>query len=154
MWDHIDRPSPDACWNWTAATSQSGHGLATIAGRRRYVHRYLYEIFRGPIPSGQIVRHRCDNARCCNPDRLVLGSPADNVADRCARGRSASGETNGRSRLTADQVVDLYTRWHAGEGSTSLAREYGITDRAVRLIIHGRNWRHLRLSELPIERRP
>ena len=32
MWDHIDRPSPDACWNWTAATSQSGHGLAAIAG--------------------------------------------------------------------------------------------------------------------------
>ncbi len=153
MWDHIDRQTADGCWNWTAATSKSGHGIATIGGRRCYVHRYLFGIFNGPIPPGKVVRHRCDNPACCNPAHLILGTPAQNVADRCARGRSARGESNGRSRLSADQVIELYTRWHAGEGSTSLATEYGITDRAVRLIIHGRNWRHLRLEDLPIARR-
>lgn len=152
MWQNIERADPNGCWNWTAGTSKSGHGLTRINGRTCYVHRYIYQWFKGEIPAGMIVRHTCDNARCCNPAHLVLGTPGENVADRQERRRSATGERNGRSKLSADQVVELYRRWHLGEGSTRLAREYQVDDRTVRQIVHHERWTSLHLDQLDIPR--
>jgi hypothetical protein len=44
-----------------------------------------------PIPDGMVVMHRCDNPRCCRPDHLLVGTQAENIADRVAKGRSARG---------------------------------------------------------------
>ena len=40
-----------------------------------------------PIPPGMVVRHTCDNPRCCNPAHLILGTDKDNTDDMLTRNR-------------------------------------------------------------------
>lgn len=80
--------TPGACWNWKGATA-AGYGRFKRKGKVLAAHRYAWEWVNGPVPPGRIVRHKCDNPRCCNPDHLEVGTYRDNVADMVARGRAA-----------------------------------------------------------------
>lgn len=129
------------CTPWLGAHSRYGYG---ITGAGRLAHRVAWEERNGPIPAGMVVRHACDNPGCVNVAHLSLGTHADNVADRVARGRSAAGERNGRAKLTALQVAAIVARLADGEAQASLAREYGVSPRAIQWIRKGRNWQSAR----------
>lgn len=80
----------DGCWEWRGPKNEHGYGLislrrAGLSGAR--VHRLMYERFVEPIPEGLVVRHKCDNPPCVNPDHLETGTQRDNMADMAARGR-------------------------------------------------------------------
>ncbi len=80
------------CWNFLGAIDYRGYGKILCRrwkGRNGTdkVHRVMFMAFRGDIPAGQLVRHDCDNPRCCNPGHLQLGTQKDNIADQLARGR-------------------------------------------------------------------
>lgn len=78
------------CWEWRGATRGNGYGALSLS---RYgldeapVHRLMYERFIGLIPDGLIIRHKCDNPPCCNPDHLEVGTHWDNMQDMVERGR-------------------------------------------------------------------
>ena len=78
------------CWEWNGRRNEYGYGLFNLK-RRGYVnyraHRAMYERFVGPIPDGMVIRHKCDNPPCVNPDHLEVGTDADNVQDMIKRGR-------------------------------------------------------------------
>lgn len=66
----------------------TGYGVLHVNARSYLAHRLAYEASRDEwIPPGQVVRHRCDNPPCVNPDHLELGTQRDNVNDTKARGR-------------------------------------------------------------------
>lgn len=125
------------CTLWSGTLDEHGYGRD---GWGHLAHRIAWEALHGPIPAGLVVRHDCDNPRCVNVDHLRLGTHADNVADRVARGRSAAGERNGRAKLTRDHAATIRQRIDAGESITALAREFGVDRRLVYAIGAGQVW--------------
>lgn len=82
----------DGCWKWVGAKSQ-GYGYIQIGGRKDKViraHRLSYMLEHGEIPDGHIVRHKCDNPECCNPEHLEIGTMLDNSQDMVKRRRHKS----------------------------------------------------------------
>src|SRR5712664_2411772 len=96
-------PEPNSgCWLWLGSVRTSaGYGCLPVNGRSEGAHRASWMAFRGPIPAGQFVCHRCDVKTCVNPDHLFLDSHAGNMADMKAKGRAARpiGEKQGGHKL-------------------------------------------------------
>jgi hypothetical protein len=134
----------DACWLWTGNHSPSGYGVIRIyGGHRTGAHRASWYIHHGAIPDGLFVCHRCDNPACVNPAHLFLGTCADNVADKVAKGRQRKGTGIHTCKLSEQQVREIRTRVLNGEPKRALAREYGVHGRLVGLISDGAIWKHL-----------
>ena len=143
------RLAENGCWEWMS-TTKKGYGVfesgsVSMAARKsskRGAHQVSYEAYNGLIPKGQVVRHTCDNSLCINPDHLILGTQADNVADREARGRrkGINGELIGTSRLTAAQVLEI----RASDLSyAQLAEKYGVDKSTIYCVKTGKSWKHL-----------
>lgn len=82
----------DACHLWTAQLDKDGYGQFAMTYKDKWqAHRAAYQLFVGPIPAGKIVMHTCDQPRCVNPDHLKVGTQADNMADKMAKGRWRGG---------------------------------------------------------------
>lgn len=107
--------------------SRDGHLQFKLNKKVVPVHRYIYEECFGPIPEGQIIRHKCDNPACINPEHLMTGVHEDNVRDRVDRNRSAKGVHNGRSKLNPEKVKEIRK---SDMTTVQLGRLYGV-DRKV-----------------------
>lgn len=85
----LQKPAdPGACWEWSGAKDRDGYGILKVDGKLPRAHRVAYELAKGEVPAGQVVRHTCDNRACCNPSHLILGTIADNNRDRTERKRT------------------------------------------------------------------
>lgn len=90
-------PDDGACWVWTACLDPDGYGRFRLAGKKWLAHRIAWTLAFGRIQDGLLICHKCDNPRCVNHTHLFLGTVADNVRDRVAKGRS-------RGRLSVSTV--------------------------------------------------
>lgn len=118
-----------------------GYGAVRVAGGWMTAHRAAYTAAYGPIPSGMHVLHRCDTKACIEPTHLFLGTNAENMADKVAKGRQARGERVGSARLTADQVRAI--RANTSMSRKALAALAGISENNVYAILSGRTWKHI-----------
>lgn len=136
------RLAASGCWEWTGPR-RAGYGLLARNNRTTGAHRVAYEAYHGPIPNGMVVRHTCDNPSCINPDHLLVGTQADNAADRTARGRGhrLKGERVGTAKLTPMQVLEIKTSFD--RSLSELATDFGIEKSNAALIRSGKSWRHL-----------
>jgi len=91
--DLIDKVA-DGCWLWTGSTMNSGYGQFKSFGGMVAAHRYAFELYKGPIPSGMQILHSCDVKLCVNPDHLRAGTHAENMAEAADRGRMARGASH------------------------------------------------------------
>lgn len=119
-------------WLWTGSTRPSGsnpkgHGMIQ---RREginckiYAHRASWILFKGPIPDGMKILHRCPQGHvpsCVNPDHLKVGDQCENMQDMTDAGdcyfasHSFIGEDHGMSTLTWEKVSEMRTLHATGD---------------------------------------
>src|SRR5689334_23323156 len=83
---HIPEPM-SGCWLWTGTCNDRGYGIIQLKEFDGYAHRFAFAFWKGAIPQGAHVCHKCDTPCCVNPDHLFLGSAADNMQDCVRKGR-------------------------------------------------------------------
>jgi hypothetical protein len=130
------------CWECTSHTTDSyGYPIIKKEGKSITIFRYFYKKYISDVPKGMVIRHTCDNRMCINPSHLIVGTQEDNVADRVLRGRSATGISHGRSKLTPEQV--LFIRNNLDVKVSKLAKNYCVDPKAIRDVRNGKTWRAL-----------
>lgn len=80
----------NGCWNWQKSCRTAGYGQIFINGKNAPVHKFVYEFIHGKLPEGIVVRHKCHNRKCCNPDHLLAGTHTDNYHDSIDVHKAAS----------------------------------------------------------------
>jgi hypothetical protein len=157
VWARIEKqPGENGCWLWTGPTFKSGgYGAIKVGGRKGKVlrvHRLVWEWERGPIPDGLKVCHHCDTPACVRPEHLFLGTDADNVRDKMAKGRyvfpsresAPKGEDHHWCQLTEEQVIEIRERYATGyETCASLAYAYDVSFTNIHAIVTRRSWKHV-----------
>lgn len=88
---NVDLEKARECVEWAGARDEWGYGRVVVKVDGKYrspsASRMSYLVFRGPIPDGMRVCHKCDNPPCYNPNHLFLGSPSRNIQDSYDKGR-------------------------------------------------------------------
>ena len=140
-------PEPNSgCWLWLAYTNSNGYGTVVENGKSRAAHRASYEEYKGPIPEGMLVCHRCDTPSCINPDHLFLGTYSDNSRDCVSKNRHSSrkGTDNGRASVTEEQVLRIIKDLEESYVTLKdLAQKHNVSPATVGRINAGHNWTHL-----------
>lgn len=142
FWQKVGGETASGCWPWQGARTEFGYGQIFAMRRVRYAHRLSWEMHRGPIPSGQHVLHRCDNPPCVNPEHLFIGTNAENISDKLAKGRQPRGQAIRQSRLDPGKVLaikatlGLFTQQY-------LADLYGVSQSSISKIAMGETWVHI-----------
>lgn len=119
------------CWIWTGAQHGEGYGHFRHEGKVAKAHMVSYRMYVGDSPKHLIVRHKCDNTSCVNPDHLVLGTHADNSKDRGERQRTAVGESHGKTKLTDNQVREAKDLLKQGYYRDDVAKAFGVSGRTI-----------------------
>jgi len=128
----------------TTGTGFKGYYFININGKHCRLHRYIYSkvyLNGSDIPKGMVVRHKCNNPFCINPDHLEIGTPADNVRDMIKSGRNSCGEKHPSSKLTEDQVKEIFL--NSTSIQAELAKRFGISHTVISLIKSGKIWKHI-----------
>lgn len=136
----------DDCREWQGHRRSDGYGYVWVVGvGRRYAHRVAYCQANGLTLDqikGQVVRHKCDNPSCVNPQHLELGNQADNIADAVSRGRNVKRGKHGRSKLTDVQIAAIRAEYTGVKGQqVLLSRKYKVSQPMISYIVNQKNWK-------------
>lgn len=140
--EHIAPEPNSGCWLWCGPINDHGYGVNKRLGS---LHRLSCILFRGPIPKGMGVLHKCDVRCCVNPDHLYVGTHTDNMRDVRVRARRAHliGEKAAHHKISEEEAKDI---WAAAGSQREIAKRHGISQYAIWAIKNGRAWGHLCLE--------
>ena len=147
VYDHVTE-----CMLWTGASDQRGYGKIAVGSTKdgsnwmARCHRLIWEIFRGPIPDGLLVRHSCDRPACVNIDHLSLGTHQDNHDDMKRRKRDTSirGSNSVWAKITEGDVERMIDMHCCGVIQRQIAKFFGMSEGSVSQAINGITWKHVR----------
>lgn len=136
-------PEPNSgCHLWMGAiVPTTGYGSISLGPKAgsASTHCVSWTLYRGPIPGGLFVLHKCDVRPCVNPDHLFLGTHADNMADMIAKGRARHPP----HKLTAERVLLIRRSLASGMTQRKVAAEHDISQGSVSRVASGENWSHV-----------
>jgi hypothetical protein len=138
------QPEPNSgCWLWDGLVNRDGYGRFFLKGKPVGAHRASLLLRGAEIPDGMCVLHKCDVPACVNPDHLWIGTHADNVADRVAKGRSGAGPGHHPSKLDAAAVRSIRSLRAAGIAVRAIANMFEVVPGTVYAVLSGKTWCHV-----------
>jgi len=127
---------PDTgCWEWQAAKQGIGYGQFNDGKKHWLAHRFAAKI-AGMDIKNKVVRHKCDNPGCVNPDHLETGTQTDNMKDREIKCR------NGR-KLTRQDVINIRAEFKPRVVTyKDLAMKYNVHPATIGSVVNNHIWRY------------
>lgn len=140
FWSKVDRAGgPDACWPWIGCLTDQGYVRTSHKGKPYSGHRLAWLLTHGKLDPHAVLRHRCDNKKCCNPAHLIPGTQLENIADAKRRGlyekARHKGTKNGRAKLNYDAAQCIRRAYGLGLSQTLIAEIFGVSQVSVSKII-------------------
>ena len=129
FWQRANKKSEFECWLWSGGKNDDGYGVL----RGRTMHRYSYELHKGPIPAGLEIDHLCSVRNCVNPAHLEAVSHQENIRRSWDRGNCESRRNRlGKWQLSKTHCSNghEYSRENVVLDSTSGARRCRICEKA------------------------
>lgn len=92
---NIDIRAEEDCWEFGGYCNP--YGQLYVCRNLHRAHVLMYDLWYG-LPENYggrtrgclVVRHKCDNPPCCNPEHLEIGTIAENISDAVSRKRHYS----------------------------------------------------------------
>jgi len=130
----------NGCWICTShAPGGSGYPRLRDNGKDDKAHRIIYRKYKGEIPKGYDVCHKCDIRVCINPDHLFAGTRKENIQDCVNKGRNSRGENRPLAKLTKEQVI--YIKDSIGKiTGRECAKIYNVSPQQISRIRNGAEW--------------
>jgi hypothetical protein len=170
IFDRVVVDPETGCAIWRGARGGGGYASMWVhgAGCLR-VSRVVMMLCGAVLKRGDVVMHTCDNPACVSPHHLRVGSQAENMADRDAKGRAVwrrgqshaaairgalarpevrarmvaaarRGEANSGAKLTDDAVRAI----RRDPGSLrEVGARYGVSYQTVLRIRQRKTWQHV-----------
>ena len=135
LWGRVAM-SDRGCWVFLGAVLTTGYAVIAYDSRRTCrASRVAYTIAYRTIPPGMHIGHRCDNRACVNPEHLFAGTHTDNMQDMLAKGRSAAGMRNAKTRHPQTVIDRVRALVAGGSSQAEAARMTGLTKGYVSKLI-------------------
>lgn len=132
------------CWEWQGSRAVWGHGVLGYRGNQVGAHRLAYETWVAPIPDGHVIRHKCDNPPCINPDHLLPGTTIDNSRDMVERGRVF------HAKLDWEKVRQIRDQYTGARGQqTVLAKKFNVDRATIGYVVRGDTWKESTNDQYP-----
>lgn len=133
------------CIEFQGYRNKDGYGQVNRRGVVVGAHRLAYCNANGLSLDdirGKVIRHKCDNPPCINPDHLEIGTQSDNVKDCVERGRfkSNAGELNPRAKLNRETAESIRAERLSGLSLGKLAIKYGVGKSTIKRVVDGDCW--------------
>jgi hypothetical protein len=152
LWSKVDKKGEDDCWNWLGYKNKQGYGRTWINDRGFYAHRVIFNLvfpntitLNAPKSTNDFgfILHICDNPSCCNPKHLFVGTHADNMADKVAKGRSPdfSGDKGPRAKLSMTQAREARQLRKEGVSARELALRFGLSLPCMKTLLAGKSYK-------------
>lgn len=111
-------------------------------GHHLSVHKLVLEAFRGPCPEGHEACHANDIKADNRLSNLSWGTPSQNQHDAIRNGKSQVGELKPNAKLKNSQISEIRLKLENNGCIAHIARNYGVSESAIRNIKLGKSWRH------------
>jgi hypothetical protein len=147
---HYKRGKKRECWLWLGHKNHNGYGTISAGAKGDgsvLAHRVAWESAnKRQIPRGKVILHSCDIPACVNPNHLVLGTQADNMADMLEKKRGKGpprvlfGERHHDARFTEADVRLIRA---SPDNFRALAKKYGVNPSSITKIRSRKTWKHI-----------
>lgn len=129
------------CWLYAGVDALRGYREVHFQGKRSLAHRAFFEHFKGEIPEGMCVCHKCDVRCCVNPKHLFLGTQLENMEDCFKKKRHVFGVRATGAKLNPEKVYEIRSLFDSGVRQCVLMKKFKMSATSIHSIVRRKNWK-------------